>query len=751
MAASVVEPDPALRRKSSEDDGPQVARWAKSLSAGNTFPCDDSLAEKSLGESDKVQNSKDGSRREQTKTLFSHRKIKALRHFAIFHLVPVAGVFAIMSVYIAQFGWAPDSNVISMLVLAAKVHESLIFVSLADILYHRIRHGLMTSRGVPFGFVVAPFHLSSPWALFHPELLSPFRGTLWRNPSHLRLGVLLVITLFLSITTGLSSTILLVPRQDWWETNPMEEDITYVADRYANIYPRTVTRELILPHCFSYPSYDLASNKYSRVCPQSGFQSLYDAVHSGLDRTVSGPPAIVNIDSYRDVHVSSNIFGLMATTPMAAAVTAALHGFVQAGMFDSLGGIKTLVRAHDALGTYLLKHPIVSVQCSEGHEYEGAMGDGVTRTPFKFVNGGIYQSRSVKPVAAYYDFNVTLDQRARDESSGISASRVNFLEIQRLVPVPISAAFLTNTWTQPDDEALEEDDIRHTIQLCLVDARWNESAMWMADPGGSAAYIEDSSTPRSREEDMVRLDLSWITALNTTYNVTTSQINADGRVSTHVSQEWTFNTIDINCNTTNPQTWLGGCHAYHYALYFADALARQTYYRGVYAVAGRDAVNPDYYYQWRSPMIDVDVNSSFYSSFPQQDVRDANHTKIETLSYCFMYSYRLRDLTVRLSMAVMLGYVVFVLCHFIVILGGDGWHSRAWSELGELFCLAMQSTPSELLQNTGGGVKYGDAYRLQAFVREARGTNKVELALEVDEPQSGSEIYTLPQPDVKYG
>ncbi|OIW30922.1 hypothetical protein CONLIGDRAFT_574031, partial [Coniochaeta ligniaria NRRL 30616] len=154
-------------------------------------------------------------RKEAPKVLFSRRKLRALRHFALFHVPPVAGIFAILALYIAQVSFNPDANVLNLLVLAARLHESLVLVSLGDILLHRIRYDLINSRGVAFGLVSAPYQLMSVRYLSSEPFLASLRGLFSRRRANPILGQVAVTaaSILLAMLTGMSSTILVLPKQ----------------------------------------------------------------------------------------------------------------------------------------------------------------------------------------------------------------------------------------------------------------------------------------------------------------------------------------------------------------------------------------------------------------------------------------------------------------------------------------------------------------------------------------------------------
>ena len=111
-------------------------------------------------------------------------------------------------------------------------------------------------------------------------------------------------------------------------------------------------------------------------------------------------------------------------------------------------------------------------------------------------------------------------------------------------------------------------------------------------------------------------------------------------------------------------------------------------------------------------------------------------------------------------MTILLVHMMLVYAHLLLLVFGDGWSSRAWSELGELMALAILTRPSSLLQNSGGGVKNWQTWRLRTFVREVTPNGRLELVLketvgspmelvELEDGQDGALVE--PEADRRYG
>ena len=69
----------------------------------------------------------------------------------------------------------------------------------------------------------------------------------------------------------------------------------------------------------------------------------------------------------------------------------------------------------------------------------------------------------------------------------------------------------------------------------------------------------------------------------------------------------------------------------------------------------------------------------------------------------FGLGYTADGITTRLAMAVMIGYCLLALSH-LVYLCKSGLSSTAWDSTAEVIALAMNSSPTQHLQNTCAGI-----------------------------------------------
>lgn len=164
----------------------------------------------------------DNFNREPKKEVCTDKRMSAIRSFVLFHLPAISVTLALAVFYFKKVQWLhghPTTAELIMLQFAAKAHESLILVSLTDILLHRIRYGLLLegTGGVPLGFLSSPFQLASPIRYFFSwELWGAILNPAASRQFHAETSVLILLLVLIGLGASPFSAILMIPRQGWW-------------------------------------------------------------------------------------------------------------------------------------------------------------------------------------------------------------------------------------------------------------------------------------------------------------------------------------------------------------------------------------------------------------------------------------------------------------------------------------------------------------------------------------------------------
>ncbi|KAI1389503.1 uncharacterized protein F4822DRAFT_398597 [Hypoxylon trugodes] len=124
------------------------------------------------------------------------------------------------------------------------------------------------------------------------------------------------------------------------------------------------------------------------------------------------------------------------------------------------------------------------------------------------------------------------------------------------------------------------------------------------------------------------------------------------------------------------------------------------------------------------------TNADMIPPLQEDDIEDTtSYTNIPTVISQQAYGFRLNNLTVIVAMVILLLHVTLVVVHILISLIGRPWSSNAWSRLGELLALAIQSESIKLLENTGAGISEARTWGLTAAVREIESENQLQLVI----------------------
>lgn len=127
-------------------------------------------------EGSKTPSSGTLSNSERPKKVFVAGKLSVIVHLSLYPLRAISITLALVCLYSVHIRWGHlDDEQLSLLQFAAKGHEILILISLADDLMHRVRYGLFLDSGdVSLGLLSAPFNIgSSIQYFFSRELWAP--------------------------------------------------------------------------------------------------------------------------------------------------------------------------------------------------------------------------------------------------------------------------------------------------------------------------------------------------------------------------------------------------------------------------------------------------------------------------------------------------------------------------------------------------------------------------------------------------
>ncbi|KAF5637782.1 hypothetical protein F52700_4484 [Fusarium sp. NRRL 52700] len=155
----------------------------------------------------------------------------------------------LLSLYIAQVRWVnPSTESLNGLQFAAKGHETLILVSLGDILLHQVSYGLKRQEvGAPLGFLSSPLNLSAPLRyLISRQLWAPTLQCGKIAQYRRTTACLIMLISILCLAESPLSAIAMIPRKDWWKDH--HYDWTILGGSYdepARLIPHIAYRTML--------------------------------------------------------------------------------------------------------------------------------------------------------------------------------------------------------------------------------------------------------------------------------------------------------------------------------------------------------------------------------------------------------------------------------------------------------------------------------------------------------------------------
>lgn len=686
---------------------------------------------------------------EEPKPIWTRSRKRAFCYFLLMHFAPVAITLVLFWLYLDGFQWRASDVQLKTLLFAAKLHESLIVISLGDILFHRIRYNLLTGRGISFGLLVSPFRVSNPIALFQTPFMASAGFTLKSAPELLTI-LLVVLVSILALLAGPSSGVLMLPKYDWWEipsdvdtmTNfkaQETQDASYLGAPFQDLFPLLIdghfgpdgTRDDRLEINIFSERFEHILSGLDQILVEGMGISRANANITVVDGATADAFALAyqeetlddceaktcqHISRIRDTNGSkdkragiecSDIICLsvaaQATSPLAL-VTEKLFDRYRTWMPELSGAFMITAQPRDSKEEYWTwRQPSVSMKCStvlhdgtsDSSLYDPSLSGSPKPRPIFFQHWGSFPSFSVTADAVLAEQIMRLE--AEDEPS------TTYTDISHLLPAGVTAstALLMFGGRKTSNPA---------TYMCLVDARWIESHVWSTAPYATIMHsgvsmesvraITGSNTTKATSP-IITITSEYANSLNANLTVTSSSL----RILGNKTQTSPFDFIQSYCSVSVNGMLGPKCSILAHALYLTDSLRRTQSLFG-------------YYHTKQDSFI-----YGTKSSEPEK------WTKLTYRLYHQSHAYQFEGSVLKLAMSVLLVHMMLVYAHLLFLVAGDGWCSKAWSELGELMALAILTRPSPLLQNAGGGIDKWKTWQLRTFVREITPEGRLELIL----------------------
>ncbi|KAI1065121.1 hypothetical protein LB507_000751 [Fusarium sp. FIESC RH6] len=666
----------------------------------------------------KTPSSETLSNSERPKKAFIASKLSVIGHLALYHLPATSITLALVCLYSVHIRWGYlDNEQLNLLQFAAKGHETLILVSLTNILMHRIRYGLLLDDGgVPLGFLSASFNIGSPiqyffsWELWAPLLRPRTKAKHTTIGSHM-MRLAIIVDIILSVSIAPLSAIAIIPRTGLWQIlkpRGLGNGTIYYFQKpqwETNFYPEanlqyqtsnfTVTGMLkaVLP-VIKYPpeTNNLSSTRQITNISFSETDGLFVSLTMDLPQLTR-----INTESVT-----------VATCPMdgvAGTIDLPWEGEILDKDFLTTSQQKSLDNTSDSWDPEIestkadwwkklhaapasrWKQPIVLVECAGNHTF----GDAFI---FQFSTG---ISDNKVSLSGKYDDDFKRFLRDSQHSKDVHPEvRYLVLNSSHSSGSPPSASILFRPTLDSPSPALDSQYGDVDIVLCQIYSRWVEADIWLEQGKPKVQThldaplfdIEAHFGNTHSSGSPINFSKEWLTSLSSDSNDPTIPNDS-------------YKAIIDFCLSYPRLSCLSIC----LSVYFTHILS---------------SMGPHKLYH----------EDQIYNDNDQHPTSENIIVHREYFITGYGYSWH-SSRTIPLAFSVLLLHVLIVLVHVVTVLWSrHPWHSSSWSSFGQMMILALRSTAPEGLGSVGAGVSSSETWNKYVSVRVVDAEDRLEMILQ---------------------
>lgn len=686
---------------------------------------------------------------EVPKKIAKHNRWNALS-LCYIHLIPILiSTFLLVlnfsNVFYQPVGASNQNISFDILQFAAKIHELVITASFSAIVLYYIQYELLHGRGVPLGSLLAGFQVTDIGSLWSPGLWATGFATCGgKRIGSMMIVVLIVLTVILGVAVGPASAILMLPSVGWWNY----QISNLYGDQYG-FHNSTTPRFLIFANKSTlWPDYVGDTTNFPSICDSI---SIVDQIP--LDCPLGGLSALLGQGTYNRVILEAgnittqeftaneiiynryiewritlnpgawnddNIVGWAQTTQLSTSnLLASLYEFqyqsahggnsdsqlVGEGFGDTRWSLDSFIKGQ-------LLAPSTFTQCSFNY-YTGNIFSG----PYSFTaNGPKYTLQSNNHGAlAELIFPLQNNQTWSSTASPL-------LELWN------SSANMVTLWIEPEDSgentpsiglvsatfangtvSLNESDHKSfeysaIITTCSVYSYWSPVEIHIEPSTGS--YIQATYKNQAQSDvQPIKIDIDWA-------NRALPPNNTVGKLAVVLSSTPSTGNLE----SAPWELPLGAVTS----LFITDVISRIGMdIESAIAPKGRQLNQSQSVYQ-------IPTNYVGELGF---DAKDSELTEFSLTTSRYGYSYSMTGITRQLAAGILLFHMLVALI-YIFITVRLGWSYYGLKSLCEVVVLAINSSPSNSLNNTSAGIERFDTYKHVVKVREVPGEH---LAIVVDD------------------
>ncbi|CVK85241.1 hypothetical protein FPRO06_07614 [Fusarium proliferatum] len=545
----------------------------------------------------------------------------------------------LLSLYIARVRWVnPSTESLNGLQFAAKGHETLILVSLGDILLHQISHGLKRQDvGVPLGFLPSALNLSAPLQyLISRQLWAPtLQSGKTAKYRRITAGLILLISI-LCLAANPLSAIAMIPRQDWWKDR--HYDWTFWGEPYYE-------PARWIPHMEYRTRLDSESGPYLRDIIGPSTIPLHTLLRADSYTLGTYGPEWQNI-SYSNFnssfysYISTAKFELPTVSTSPLSFIASELGKASSRDIKDMA-IPWITSSNQQIGgsgaEHPWKQPLVATQCI------GGSVQNKTKLHFHLVYPFLTEPHEIRK-HGQVTFTFDESSSAFAELRASNSTDYRFVDLPQYEGWAVSGNILFATTAKLGNDEYPE---RH-YTLCLIFARWSEASTWIEQPSHSRtlSHVKGPIPGIFRENtsDVIYMDDKWLDGISSFSNGSF------------------FRSIAEFCGSAVKKN----CQERYIGLHVTDAISQ----------AGNNVSWPNY-----------------YAGSTQSN--DATQDKVIYTRYHRTYAYRFESsYGIPLAFSFLLLHILLVLIHSVSILvSEDPWKGSDLDNFGNMLVLALASEP----------------------------------------------------------
>ncbi len=675
------------------------------------------------------------------------------------HFIPVATTIVLMGFnltgyYIGSELTGPtgyDDQKFILLQFAAKLHELAIVASLTAILFSLIRHELTTAGGLPFGALFAGYQFKDISFLLSLEFLGAARAKLERSYRRWAIIVFVIVCTFLSISAGPSSATLMRPRLDNW---PAGGSDFWINIREAELFSTNVTMSQVAPSC--------AVDDGDANCPYGDWQTIAQDYMSywHIVRLSDDPlPYAVNMPGNKSVRI------LMATTrspllwvqlPFTVATVPSLalaYGLAELGRLwkfasaDQRGHGWRFWSRKDVIFSVPTQQPVVHARCLS---LNASTYDDYVLQKYQLTNQSVpfYDLHDMDTFKAEGEFAVSavsfpsrpgiLDTVNSSSTPDILWKNVTHEEgepaLGTILTVPSNSQYGARVYLCTVDARMAPAVLRSRLSLTtlLIDGFTQDGQTqdkydhWSMQQFGT--YGSGNTWPR------FSIDPDWAhTFLNPV--IASDNSTSFGSIMSTAGLWNTSQVLDVAdagyaIESLLATTIVNGLSRRDNMGDFAGSLAGnpQGLNRQTTTSSQDSSLNCA---EWCKQLMPSNGRPMGYggNAFDVSNLELQNSTKFTVQVEAQGYAYSSRGTAAIFSVFVLLLHSSIAVGYFLYTWLYSKESSDSWGRISELVALAMRSTPSGILENTGAGIDCIDVYQKETKVVERNG--RLQLAIEV--------------------